>query len=143
MNFVSIRSQAFPGTYIKADGTAVTQVITEGGGQVSGTTIVNPFSRWLIEKRIDGTVAIRCPAYDDVYLRLDGRFDAYSEHGSGVVNLQYTAGPYCLFKFNPQGDGSVSIESVEFPGKFLRFGDNVVNAQVGVGLYEKFFVAPA
>ncbi|KAI9865405.1 MAG: hypothetical protein M1813_002295 [Trichoglossum hirsutum] len=143
MNFVSIRSQAFPGTYIKADGTAVTQVITEGGGQVSGTTIVNPFSRWLIEKRIDGTVAIRCPAYDDVYLRLDGRFDAYAEHGSGVVNLQYTAGPYCLFRFAPQSDGAVAIESVEFPGRFLRIENTLVNAQFGAGAFEKVFVAPA
>jgi hypothetical protein len=149
-NFVAIRSQAFSGNYLSVDGTGVTAPTGPGGGTVSVSKTVSPRERFLLEKRWDGTVAIRSCAYDNVYIRMIADINAPSGPGGGTVNLQYTAGPREAFRLVPQSDGTQTIESVYSPGRFLRMQGidsaqpkGVVNVQFGAGPWEKFFIAPA
>ena len=99
----------------------------------------------------DSTHTISDYSNGDVYLRMDG--SGVSEpmpDGGGVVNCQVGAGPWEQFNIVKQDDGYYAIESVQFPGVFLRIdgrnltADNpiggVVNCQFGVGPWEKFKV---
>ncbi|MEQ9278843.1 MAG: hypothetical protein RLN83_05055 [Balneola sp.] len=85
----------------------------------------------------------------DVYLRMDGDgVNSPNPSGGGTVNCQYTAGPFEKFKFIKNDDNTYSIESVEFPGVYLRIDgrelseDNkvggIVNCQNGIGPWEKY-----
>jgi Vacuolar protein sorting-associated protein 62 len=72
--------------------------------------------------------------------------------GGGVANCQYGAGPYETLDVVSQSDGTVTIGSTTFSNVFLRMdgrdvirpmdaGSGVVNAQFGVGPYEKFVIS--
>ncbi|SMO67776.1 fascin domain-containing protein [Gracilimonas mengyeensis] len=85
----------------------------------------------------------------DVFLRLDGSgVTNFMPDGGGEVNCQVTAGPWEKFKLAKGSDGYYTIESIAFPGVFLRMdGRNVseanptggvVNCQFGAGPWEKF-----
>ena len=99
-------------------------------------------------------VTISCPSFPDVYLRMDGRgVTAPVAPGGGVVNCQYGAYGWEQFTLVPQADGTVAIQSVAYPGVYLRLdgrevtqpvgpGAGVVNCQFGVGAWEKFRMEP-
>jgi phospholipase C len=99
-------------------------------------------------------VGILSVAFPNVFLRLDGRgVTQPMPNGGGVVNAQYTEGPWEKFVLEDQQDGTVAIGSVQFPGVYLRLdgtgvtsrmpnGGGVVNAQFGAGSTERFQVQP-
>ncbi len=73
---------------------------------------------------------------------------AFNANGVGQVNCQFGVGPWEKFSIQSE-DVGYSIQSVEFPGVFLRMdgngvtsfsgsGGGVVNGQFGVGPWEKF-----
>ena len=74
----------------------------------------------------------------------------FSGSGGGIVNCQYGARSYEKFNLTYNGDqGSFTIQSVQFPGVFLRMdgtgvnqfsgsGAGVVNCQYGARSYEQF-----
>ncbi|KAM3457611.1 hypothetical protein MY3296_001043 [Beauveria thailandica] len=151
---VCIKSQRF-GTYLGLDGTGVHNFDGKGSGVAAAQTFVGSWERLQIENHADGTFSILSSAFAGVYLRLDGTgLKKFEAEGGGVANTQFYATPpprsYELFKFHPQPDGSKAIESVAFPGVFLRMDGNgkklpdglvgVVNGQFGARSYEKFIV---
>ncbi|KAM3516547.1 hypothetical protein NHJ13051_009807 [Beauveria bassiana] len=151
---VSIKSQRF-GIFLSLDGTGVKAFDGNGSGVAAAQTYVGSWERLQIENHADGTFSILSSNFPGVYLRLDGTgLKKFEEAGGGVANTQFYATPpargYELFKFHPQSDGSKAIESVAFPGVFLRMDGNakkrpdgltgVVNGQFGARSYEKFIV---
>ncbi|MGH2689864.1 MAG: hypothetical protein ACRDKW_13820, partial [Actinomycetota bacterium] len=61
--------------------------------------------------------------FPNVYLRMDGRgVSQFQPQGSGTVNCQFGAASYETFAVepHPDGDGSVALASVAFPGVYLR-----------------------
>lgn len=145
-----IRSNQFAGVYLRIDGSTVKQPAGPGAGAVNCQFGVGAQQTFELGPQSDGTVTIGSTVSPNVFLRLDGsnvRRPAGS--GAGVVNCQFTAGPYEKFRLRPQPNGTVAIESAAFPGVFLRMdgsgitqpadsGAGVVNAQFGAGPYEQF-----
>jgi pregnancy-associated plasma protein-A len=105
-------------------------------------------------KRYVVTPKLQSAQFPNVYLRMDGSaLTQYAASGGGTVNCQFSAGPWEEFRFEPQGDGSVAIGSVQFPNVYLRMdgrgvtqfaasGGGTVNCQFGVGDWEKFRLCP-
>jgi hypothetical protein len=98
-------------------------------------------------------VGIQSVKYPNVFLRLDGRNVTPSAPVGGVVNAQYTEGPWEKFVLEQNNDGTISFASVAFPGVYLRLdgtgvtqrmpnGGGVVNVQYGNQAYEKFQLQP-
>ena len=146
----SIASVAFPGVHLRMDGSGLTQPEGAGGGTVNCQYGVGPWEKFRLEQQGDGTVAIASVAFPGVHLRMDGNGLTQPEGaGGGTVNCQYGVGPWEKFRLEQQGDGTVAIASVAFPGVHLRMdgngltqpegaGGGTVNCQYGVGPWEKF-----
>lgn len=95
-------------------------------------------------------VLILSAAFKDVFLRMDGTgITAANGSGAGVVNCQTSIKLTGAFKIHQQKDGTSTIESVKFPGVFLRMdgsrvhsfagtGAGIVNCQFGAGDWERF-----
>lgn len=144
---VSIKSQRF-GSFLSLDGTGVSAWNANGVGSAGAQKVLASWETLQIENHANGTFSILSSRFPGIYLRLDGRdVKEAKPAGVGLANCQYyTEGPargYELFKFHPQTDGSKTIESVAFPGVFLRVdgtGKGVVNGQWGAKSYERFIV---
>ena len=99
-----------------------------------------------------GSYTFESVQFPGVYLRMDGNgVTKFAGPGGGVVNNQFGAGPwekFCL-EPNPSSPNIYTIQSVQFPGVYLRMdgggvtkfagsGGGVVNCQFGAGPYEQF-----
>lgn len=98
--------------------------------------------------------------FPSVCLRMDAKtVSGMTPSGSGIVNCQFVSDPFDQafpwekFRLVSQSDGTVAIWSVAFPKAFLRMdgtgvtqfsagGGGTVNAQGGVGAWEKFHLRP-
>ena len=97
-------------------------------------------------------VTIESVQFPGVFLRMDGgSVTSFNGAGAGTVNCQYGAGPYEMFVLRAYSGDQFSIESLQFPGAFLRMdggsvkratstGSGTVNAQFTAGPYERFAV---
>lgn len=124
-----------------------------GAGRVDCQTFAGPMETLMLHFFDDNPneFSIGSSYFDHIYLRMDATtFTQASTNGGGVVNCQYGINEWEKFKFVPQPDGTKAIESVHFPGKFLRMdgtekakpeGYGGVNCQTSVGPWEKFIVA--
>ncbi|MDB5073729.1 MAG: hypothetical protein JWM87_4840 [Candidatus Eremiobacteraeota bacterium] len=151
---MAIHSVQFPNADLRMDGRGVTQPVAAGGGVVNCQFGVGPWEKFQLVPQPDGTVAIGSVQYPNVFLRMDGRGVTHAvAAGGGVVNCQFTVGPWEKFHLVTQPDGTVAIGSVQFPNVFLRLdgtgvtqpnanGSGVVNCQFGVGPWEKFVLVP-
>jgi hypothetical protein len=151
---LTIRSAAFPNVYIRMDGRdRPFGVVNCQFGVVYNTPDLGPGYEFVtIELQADGTVAIGSYAFPGCYLRLDGSGVTQPvDTGGGVVNCEFHVGPFEKYRMHGQPDGSIALESVAFPGCYLRLdgsgvtqpvgaGGGVVNCQFGVGPFEKFFI---
>ena len=93
---------------------------------------------------------IQSVAFKDVFLRMDGNgIKAATGSGAGKVNCQKSLAPTGAFKVHQQQDGTCTIESVKYPGVFLRMdgsrihsfsgaGAGTVNCQFGASGWERF-----
>ena len=98
--------------------------------------------------------AIASVAFPSVHLRVDGNdVTQFVGVGGGTVNTQFGVAQWEKLRLEPQDDDTVAIASVAFPGVYLRLdgsgvtqflgdGGGTVNAQFGVGPWEKFRLAP-
>jgi hypothetical protein len=137
------------------DGTGVTEPTGPGGGVVNCQYTAGPWETFALERNDDGTFSFRSMAFPNVFLRMDGTgVVSPTGPGGGVVNCQYTAGPWEKFKISivesSEANGNiVTIESNAFPNVFLRLdgtgvtkptgpGGGVVNCQYTAGPWEKF-----
>ena len=141
-----IQSIAFPRAFLRMDGSGVTTSTATGSGVVNcqyGNP--GPWETFVITDVPDakGGVVIGSAAFPNVFLRMDGSgvSTSYSDNGGGTVNCSYGALQYERFRLVPMRDGSFGIESVQFPGIFVRLNANgTVNAQGGYGLPECFLL---
>ena len=101
----------------------------------------------------DAPVAVQSVAFPNVYLRTDGRgVTSATSAGSGTVNCQFgRPSPWESYRVHRQANGSVALESIAFPGVYLRMGGEgvtatlpagggTVNCQFGAGPSENYHV---
>lgn len=93
---------------------------------------------------------IQSAAFKDVFLRMDGNgITASNGSGAGKVNCQKTFATEGAINAHRQSDGTYTLESVDYPGVFLRMdgngirsfagsGGGTVNCQWGAGPWERF-----
>ncbi|MGU3473205.1 hypothetical protein ACLBWT_18915 [Paenibacillus sp. D51F] len=155
MSRKQFRSANFPNVYLRIDGTGMNQPLGPGGGVVNCQFGAGPWETHDVVTQPDGSITIGSTAFTNVFLRLDGSgVTKPSGPGGGVVNCQYTAGPYEKFRLTQQPNGSTALESVAFPGVFLRMdgsgvthasdsGGGKVNGQFTAGPYEQFIIESA
>ena len=78
---------------------------------------------------------LRSTYFDKLYLRMDASsFAEASSSGGGTVNCQYTANDWEKLQFVPQSDGTKAIQSVKFPGVFLRMDGTMPATSKGYGV---------
>lgn len=87
--------------------------------------------------------------FPNVFLRMDARNIGRNSPVGGVVNCQFSAGPFERFIAHVLANGAVAFESGEWPGVYLRLdgtgvtqhsdsGGGVVNCQLGLGDLTQF-----
>jgi hypothetical protein len=112
---VAIASHAFPGVYLRMDGSCpddpwvgcgpgvATRI--DGVGTVNCQGSIGPWEKFRILPQPDGTVAIGSVAFPGMFLRMDGRpYGRCQEEcpdGFGTVNGQGSIGPWEKFFINP------------------------------------------
>lgn len=150
--YASIGSNAFSNVYLRMDGTGVTQPTGPGGGVVNCQYTAGPYEFFTLNRQPSGHYTIGSVQFANVYLRMDGSgVTQPSGPGGGVVNCEYTAGPWEQFNLMRQPDGTISIGSVQFPNVYLRMdgsgvtqptgpGGGVVNCQYTAGPWEQFLI---
>jgi len=98
-------------------------------------------------------ILIASMAFDEkVFLSMDGSgITSATESGAGKVSCQSNKDAAGQFLFHKQDDGTFTIESVQYPGVFLRMdgreaksfepaGSGIVNCQYGTSAWERFNV---
>ena len=153
MSLVHIRSAAFPGVFLRLDGRGITRASDQGAGIVNCQFGAGPYETFQRIDNPDGSVSFMSNEFPNVFLRLDGSaVTRQADKGSGVVNAQFTAGPYEKFRITTNADGTQSIQSATIPHAYLRLdGSNVnapvaagagtVNAQFSIGPWERFVIS--
>ena len=106
---------------------------------------------------VAGKLSIESAHFPGVFLRLDGTGLSPAHkppNGGGVVNCQQGASEWEKFRLVQLEGNVTTIESVQFPGVYIRMdgssvkskqlnGGGVVNAQVGAQAWEKFKLHPS
>ena len=149
----TIESVQFPGIYLKMDGSNVTEFSSPGGGTVNCQSAVGPWEKFELNciNTTSCSYSIESVAFPGVYLRMDGNGVTApgSPGGGGTVNCQFGDHSFENFQLEYNGaDGSFSIQSVQFPGVYLRMDGSgiivpgayggTVNCQYGNGPYQMF-----
>lgn len=93
---------------------------------------------------------IQSVAFKEVFLRMDGNgIKTASGAGAGKVNCQKGITKTGVFRLHQEKNGTYAIESVEYPGVFLRMdgsrvksfsgsGAGFINCQFGASTWEHF-----
>ena len=131
----TFESVQFPGVYLRMDGNGVTESVGPGGGTVNCQFGAGSWEEFELIYHTDScNYSIESVQFPGVYLRMDGnRVTRFVGPGGGVVNCQFRAGPWEMFKVNHVGSCNYSIESAQFPGVYLRMDGNGVTESVGPG----------
>ncbi|MGE5673821.1 MAG: fascin domain-containing protein [Mycobacterium leprae] len=96
---ITIESLAFPGVYLRMDGTVVTAPVGPGGGTVNCQFGAYEWEQFRLEPKGEGFFAIASVAFPGVYLRMDGNgVTAPTGPGGGTVNCQFGAGAWERFR---------------------------------------------
>ncbi|KAF9472331.1 hypothetical protein BDN70DRAFT_887113 [Pholiota conissans] len=151
MSLIAIQSVAFPGRFLRIDGTGITGFVGTGAGTVNTQTFASAWETFTLQRNDDGTVSIKSTAFPNVYLRMDATGVAQNTEvsgGGGVVNAQFQANAGEKFRIHKketapgQTKGVVGIESALSPGRFLRLDGRttagIVNVQGKFESYEEF-----
>jgi hypothetical protein len=96
---VTIESLAFPGVFLRMDGSDVTQPEGAGAGTVNCQSGASTWERSRLTEQTDGTVQIASAAFPGVFLRLDGTgLTQPRAAGGGTANCQFGAGSWERFR---------------------------------------------
>lgn len=87
-----IESVAYPGVYLRMDGSGVKTVTGTGGGIVNKQSGAAAYEWFILRPQTDGTYAIESEAFPGVFLRLS------MEDKRATVNCQFGAGGYEKFR---------------------------------------------
>lgn len=152
--YVLIRSAESPIRYVVLNGSGINKFESAGSGKVENLEgrFFPDTAVFILETFGDGTIAFKSAIFPNVYLRLDGSAAPAGTlvgPGFGIVNAQFGRRSYETFKIVPAPVGvprifpplhapTVAIESVAFPGRFLRLeaGTAVVNVQAVAAVFE-------
>jgi phospholipase C len=126
---VSINSAAFTDVCLRLDGAGVTQPMHDGGVVNCQFTAEGPKEIFYLIRNTDNTVSFESTAFPNVFLRMDGT----NPQAGGVVNAQYTAGPWEKFILVDQGNGQVGIKSASFQDCWLYMDGGGINHQLPNG----------
>lgn len=75
----------------------------------------------MIKVNFSKPLLIQSVAFKDVFLRMDGNgITQANGAGAGKVSCQKNMSPTGAFKVQEQKNGTFTIESVKYPGVFLR-----------------------
>jgi len=128
--------------FLTVDGTGMAGYNENGGGSVSCTSNRGVGQNLVLITNSDGTVSIKSPTSPNVYLRMDGSTTkAGSPDQPASINCQTTSTLYENYRMTKLPDGTVSFESVFFPGVFLGVS-HVITPRFGCGITEKFNYTP-
>ncbi|KAF8461554.1 hypothetical protein BDZ91DRAFT_737077 [Kalaharituber pfeilii] len=144
---VAIKSVAFERRYVSMNSAGVKSFSEGGGGTVDVEMTVHEREIFELERHPDDVVAFRGSCFPNVYIRADacglGPGD-FSWVGGGKVNFQYSCGEREKFRIHRAGDqGEVAIESVAFPGRYLRLDglmQDAITLQGKLNWWEKFYL---
>lgn len=148
----AFESAAFPGVFLRMDANGIVGPVAPGGGVVNCQAYAGSWERFQFIQQPDGTTAINSVAFPKAYLRMDGtNVTKFMGSGGGVVNCQGFVGGWEKFKIHiDQATFNLTIESVAFPGRYLRMdgngvvssgpGSGVVNCQFGAFSWEHFIL---
>ncbi|CZR67863.1 uncharacterized protein PAC_17762 [Phialocephala subalpina] len=151
---VAIKSDRF-GNFLRIDAEGMNTYSSTGSVSVTGSITQDHLSVLYPELYSDGTCSIRAPDAPGCYLRM--KIDAspdFQDAGVGHANCQYWLEHMGVnpglenLRLRSLGDGTGAIESVAFPGNFLRMDeDGNVNCQyhgeairIPEGAWERFQV---
>ncbi|PVG01519.1 hypothetical protein CPB86DRAFT_781312 [Serendipita vermifera] len=141
MTRIAIRSIASK-KYLSLDGNGLDHTTEQGGGKAKTQNFVGDWETFIPHEFPDHTIAFESAAFPNVYLRLaplDISPGHHSEKGGGVVNAQVGSLNYEKFRIKQKDQkGAVAIESLEFPGRYLRMDGDIVNVQGDMGPTEEF-----
>ena len=105
---VAVASVAFPGVYLRVNGSDLNTWTSDGGGTVNCQSGVGPWERFRLEPQADGSVAVASVAFPGVYLRADGSaLTAWTGDGGGTLNCQFGVGPWEKFHLERQGEAGL------------------------------------
>ena len=148
---VSIESANFSGIFLRMDGSGLSpsNKPPNGGRLVNCQHGAQEWERFILRELEGDVIALESSHFSGVYLRMDGSsVKSNNQSGGGVVNAQFGIGAWEKFRLRQSNGGNVSIESVQFPGVFLRMdgrgvpqgsnGGGLVNCQWGAGGWEQF-----
>ena len=148
---VAIESLAFPGVYLRMDGSGVTQFVGSGAGVVNAQrhdsrehlwSSHGGWERFRIIHLEGDIVAIESVAFPHVFLRLDGSGVAdFLGGGGGTVNTQFHPdrgdlaqnGAWEKFRMIRLGEDRYAFESLAFPRVYLRLDGSGVAEFSGSG----------
>lgn len=91
----TFESVAYPGVYMRMDGTGVKKVVPGGGGKVNKQLGHWDYENFIIQPQTDGTVAIESQAFRGVFLRLS--VGQSPGENSVVVNCDFGVGLHGKF----------------------------------------------
>ena len=111
-------SADFVGVYLRLDGSNVSPS-SPLGGTVNGQFGAMTWERFSIEPQSDGSSAIASIQFPGVYLALNGTGVNPSHPTGGSVQAAWGVGANSRFFLRDQPDGSIFVESAQFPGVFL------------------------
>lgn len=149
----TVKSNAFYNVFLRLNGTNYVSS-SAGSGVVNCQFTAAPFEKMLFAKQTDGTYTIESNAFAGLFLRMDGSGVPTGPQGGGIVNLQNSVGPYEKFNVIKQSDGTYVIQSVAFPGTYLRMDGTGVTSVLAngggkinctkqtPGPWEKFVIKP-
>lgn len=92
-----------------------------------------PLSLADLKKVGDTPITFESTASSGVFLRMDGTGVPTTMAGGGTANCNLGTGDKEKFKLRDHGDDKFSIESIAFPGIYLRMSTYGVNAQTTTG----------
>ncbi len=88
----------------------------------------------MIKVNFSKPLLIQSVAFKDVFLRMDGNgITKTNGAGAGKVSCQKNMSPTGAFKVQEQKNGTFTIESVKYPGVFLRMDGSGIRGFAGSG----------
>ncbi|KAF8419104.1 hypothetical protein EV426DRAFT_720195 [Tirmania nivea] len=127
---IAIKSVQFGSRYVCMNGSDVRSYLSNGGGCVNVQTHIHNWETFelVCHPGKHNIVSFKSICFDNVYLRADACCLSPGQtprEGGGIVNCQYGCGGMESFRISKVRDqGWVTIEPVEFPGRFLKLNGN-------------------
>jgi len=134
-DIVAIQSVAFPNVYLRIEAaTSCPAYSGSGCGIVNAQYTQGSYEEFLLHKNSDGNWCIVSNAFPNAYLRMDGSSITSSQSsGGGTVNAQYYAegadcAGYEVYNISSLTNNLVAIQSVYFPGRYLRIDGSTIKS---------------